>query len=84
MKQALIGLVLLTLGPHAFAADIGNKPYANPTECKAYYTNVKAKDVQKLKEKRREMGVGMPMVIYSRKMSKIESRYAANIRTCRS
>lgn len=82
MKKITYAVVLLMFAPMAFAAN-EKASYKNSAECKAYFLKLKNDEINRLQDKRREMGMGMPMVVYNDKVTRIESRYHAHLKKCK-
>lgn len=79
MNKTLCLLTVTLLAAQAMAA---GKPYNNADECKAYYGKLEADAKARLDEKRKALGPGMPMMVYSDRLSRIEAKYKANLKKC--
>jgi len=83
MKKAVYGLAFLVLASNTSAENLDSQPFADISDCKAYYENVKEEKIGKLKGKKKRMGPGMPISVYGRKMRKIDSEYESNLASCK-
>ena len=83
MKMTVYGLALLVLTSNTGAENLDSKPFADISDCKAYYENAKEEKIAKLKKKKKMMGPGMPSSVYGRKMRKIDSEYDTNLASCK-
>ena len=83
VKMTVYGLVFLVLASNASAENLDSQPFADISDCEAYYENVKEEKIVKLKKKKKRMGPGMPISVYGRKMRKIDSEYESNLASCK-
>lgn len=83
MKNIVYAFVLLTIIPSAFAASHQNVGNKRVVECRAQVEKQKSEDIKKLDDKRQAMGLGMPLIVYSNKLSRINARYDAKLKKCR-
>lgn len=83
MKMTVYGLAFLVLASNNSAENLDSQPFADISDCKAYYENAKEEKIAKLKKKKQMMGPGMPMSVYGRKMRKIDSEYDTNLASCK-
>ena len=82
MRITVYGLAFLVLVSNASAENLDSQPFADISDCEAYYENAKEEKIVKLKKKKQMMGPGMPNSVYSRKMRKIDSEYDTNLASC--
>ena len=83
MKMTVYGLAFLVLASNTSDENLDSQPFADISDCKAYYENAKEEKIAKLKKKKKMMGPGMPISVYGRKMRKIDSEYDTNLASCK-
>ena len=83
MKMTVYGLAFLVLASNTSAENLDSQPFADISDCEAYYENAKEEKIAKLKKKKKMMGPGMPISVYGRKMQKIDSEYESNLASCK-
>ena len=81
MKQTVYALLLIVTSS-ALAATSYEVPSGNVADCKAQVEKQHQDAIKRLDSKRREMGVGMPMIVYTNKLSRIDARYKARLKSC--
>ncbi len=82
MKMTVCGLAFLVLASNSRAENLDGPPFADISDCEAFYENAKEEKIAKLKKKKKMMGPGMPISVYGRKMQKIRSEYESNLASC--
>ncbi|MBQ74716.1 MAG: hypothetical protein CMQ20_06790 [Gammaproteobacteria bacterium] len=83
MKMAVYGLAFLALALNTGAENLDSQPFADISDCRDYYDNVKEEKIAKLTKKKQRMGPGMPISVYGRKKQKIDSEYESNLASCK-
>ena len=83
MKMAVYGLAFLVLASNTSAENLDKQPFADISDCKAYYENVKEEKIAKLTKKKKRLGPGMPLSVYGLKKRKIDSEYESNLASCK-
>ena len=83
MRIMLILAGLLVIASPAMAN--AEKPhFANAAECKAYFEKQQKEAITRLDKERQAMGPGMPMVVYSNRLSHIKAMYEPKLKSCKS
>ena len=83
MKMTVYGLAFLLLASNTSAENLDNQPFADTSDCEAYYEIAKKEKIVKLRKKKNRMGAGVPNSVYSRKRRKIDSEYDTNLEGCK-
>ena len=83
MKMTVYCLAFLVLASNTGAENLDSQPFADVSDCTAYYENAKEEKIAKLRKKKKMMGPGMPTSVYGRKMRKIDSEYNTNLASCK-
>lgn len=65
-------------------ANAEKAPYHNAAQCKAYYEKLQSKAISRLDKERQAMGMAMPMVVYSDRLSRIKAKYKPKLKRCKS
>lgn len=74
----------LTWVSNAVARNPDNQSYTNVEECKEFYQELKAEELNKLNRRKQMMGPGMPDAVYGRKKRKIGTEFESNLAGCES
>ena len=83
MRMMLILAGLLVIASPAVANE-ARPHFANAAECKAYFEKQENKAIDHLNKERQMMGPGMPMVVYSDRLSRIKAKYEPKMKRCKS
>ena len=81
MKQTVYALLLI-ITSSALVATSDDLSSGNAADCKAHVEKQHQDAIKRLDDKRREMGPGMPMIVYTNKLSRIDAAYDAKLKEC--
>lgn len=81
MKTILFAIALSAVVPSAMARP-QDPHFTNQGQCKAFYKKLENDAIKRLDAYQQQLGLGMPMVVYNDKLSRIQARYHANLKRC--
>ena len=86
MNKLCVGVFIAVFASYALAMN-DEKPdlpaFADFSECKSHYEEIKTDQINRLNQKKVKMGAGMPNLVYSRKKRHIESDFDENLANCK-